>query len=846
MSSDATDLQLLRKSAHRSSLKRDFGLAWRQLRREFRLSEYLVLIFALVLSVAAVTSVGFFANRVERAMAAQAATLLAADAVVSSPAPITSDIYQQAAEQSLQTAEVTEFPSVVLTEDGETALVSVKAVGAEYPLRGELKLATEVYGAEQTAADAPSSGAVWIEPRLASTLQVDVGDRLIFGDSTVTLERLITFEPDGSVDAFQLAPRLMMNAADLSASGLLGEGSRARYRLLLAGSESQIDSFVSWFDANADASLQLQTVEEGRPAVRSALVNARRFLGLAAAVAVLLSAAAVALAARQIAERDMNTGSLMRTFGASGSTVLRVVLIRLSLIALAATLAGCIIGYLVQFGLTALLGQWFATDLPAATLTPLIGGFMCAVLAFVGFCLPSLVRAIDTPVLQVLRRDLPMARPSALVALTSAVAALALLLIWLTRDWQLGGLLLLGMLLVAAVLMGISRLLVALSVRVRSAYLRRALESLRRRPESVSLQITAFSVGLLAILLLTLVRNDVLGAWQRQIPDDAPNFFLVNIQPDEVPQVKSFLSERGVQNDTLYPMIRARLESINDQPVTDIKFDEHGQRFAERDFNLSYLAEQRPDNKILEGEWWDEQTDSPQFSVEEDFAGDIGVEIGDQMQFRVADKIVTGEITNLREVDWESFAVNFFVVGTPAGLDDKPASFVSSVYVPTGQGEFVRDLVSQFSGITALEIGTMIERVTGIIDRAALAVQYVFVFTLLAGLLVLWASVLASRRERFREAAILRALGASRTYLAASTTREFALIGLLAGLVASTIAALIGWVIIERVMEFTYEFNGWLWVTGVLAGVLGVLIAGKLATRPVLNQLPIAVLQSQV
>ncbi len=828
-------------------LKRDFGLAFRQLRREFRLSEYMVLIFALVLSVAAVTSVGFFANRVEGAMAAQAATLIAADATVSAPTPIKQTVLDRALADELNTAAVVEFPSVVLTEDGETSLVSVKAVGAQYPLRGEVKLSAELYGPERIATTAPPSGTVWIDPRLAGALQVATGDSLSLGDSEVEISALVAFEPDRSADVFQMAPRLMMNVDDLASSGLLGEGSRAKYRLLVAGAKDSVDSFTGWVNDTDDPSLRLQTIEQGRPEVQSALVNARRFLGLAAAVAVLLSAAAVSLAARQIAERDMNTGSLMRTFGASARTVVRVVVIRLVIIAFMATLIGSAIGFIAQFGLSALLGQWFSAELPPPTLTPLIGGLSCAVLALAGFCLPSVIRAVDTPVLRVLRRDLPMAKPSTVVALACALAALGVLLIWLTRDWKLGLLLLLGMLIVMAVLIVISRALVALSVRVKSNYLRRGLESLRRRPESVSLQIAAFSVGLLAILLLTIVRNDVLGAWQKQVPDDAPNFFLVNIQPQEVESVQQFLTDRGVSSNALYPMIRARLESINDVAVADIEFDNgHSERFAQRDYNLSYLAEERQDNRLIEGDWWSGDVQKTYFSVEEDFASDLNLEIGDALQFRIADKVVVGEVKNLREVQWESFAVNFFVVGTPFGLSDKPSSFVSSVYVPGNQGEFVRDMVSEFGGVTVLEIGALLERVSGIIDRAALAVQYVFLFTLVAGVLVLWASVLASRRERFREAAILRTLGASRQYLASSTTREFALIGLLAGLIASTVAAIIAWLIIEHVMELPYEFNGWLWLVGVLAGVAGVLIAGKLATRPVLRQLPIAVLQSQV
>ena len=285
---------------------RDFGLALRQLRREFRLSEYLVLIFALILSVAAVTSVGFFANRVERAMAAQAATLLAADAVLRSRSPISQAVRDRASEDSLQTADVTEFPSVVLTQEGETALVSVKSVSSNYPLRGEIKLSLKLYGAEQSASDAPESGTVWIDPRLAGSLQVAVGDTLSLGDSQVKISALIAFEPDRSPDVFQMAPRLMMNNLDLDSSGLLGEGSRARYRLLVAGTESQVSSFASWVDVTDDPDTRLRLVGEGRPAVQSALINARRFLGLAAAVAVLLSSAAVALAARQIAERDLS------------------------------------------------------------------------------------------------------------------------------------------------------------------------------------------------------------------------------------------------------------------------------------------------------------------------------------------------------------------------------------------------------------------------------------------------------------------------------------------------------------------------------------------------------------
>jgi putative ABC transport system permease protein len=431
--------------------------------------------------------------------------------------------------------------------------------------------------------------------------------------------------------------------------------------------------------------------------------------------------------------------------------------------------------------------------------------------------------------------------------LFSGLLAMLLLLTWLTRDIKLGAWLIVGTVAVTGLLWGISRILIAIANRVKSPVWRRALEGIRRRPNSVSVQVSAYSVGLLALLLLAIVRSDVLNAWQTQIPEDAPNFFMVNVQPQEVAGVTEFLQSKGVPEPVLYPMIRGRLESINDRPIGEGGYsDEQAQRMSERDFNLSYLGAPRADNEVIAGEWWPADTDQPLFSVEEEFAEETGIALGDTLHFKVADKTVSGIVSNLRKVQWESFAVNFFVVGSPVALADKPASFVASLYVPDNQNSFVRDVVQQFPGVTVLEIGSMIERVTGILERAALAVQYVFVFTLVAGVLVLIAAVLASRRERFHETAILRTLGASRAYLARSMSREFLMIGLLAGLMASTIAALMAWGVVEQVMDLDYRFNAILWIIGVLAGIVGIWCAGVLVSRPVLKQSPVSVIRSQM
>ncbi|OED34453.1 hypothetical protein AB833_32440 [Chromatiales bacterium (ex Bugula neritina AB1)] len=829
-------------------MRTEAKLAFRQLRREMRVSEYLILTLALVLSVAAVTSVGFFANRIERAIESQAATLLAADAIVSSALPVPEIVRRTAAQHSLTGTDVIQFPSVVLNEDGDSTLVAVKAVGNKYPLRGELLLSDELYGAEHSAdAGGPAAGNVWVDSRLAGALTISPGDELSLGDIQVVVSRFIAFEPDRGGGVFQMAPRLMMSADDIPRSALLNEGSRARYKLLVAGEPSGLDDFASWLESHDDANIKFQTVEQGRPAVRSALLNVRRFLGLAAAVAVLLSGAAVALSARQIAERDMDTSALLRAFGAGSRSVIRIVLIRLAAIAVIASLVGSAIGFAAQFGLAAMLASWFATELPPPSLLPLIGGISCALLALGGFCLPAVAKAADSPVVRVLRRDLPVARPSTWLVVGSALLAMLVLLIWLTRDVFLGLVLVAGLVAVVGLLWLVSRLLVALAARTRVPALRRALEGIRRRPDSVSLQIAAFSVGLLALMLLAIVRTDVLNTWQRQIPANAPNYFMVNIQPAEVESMRELLKEKGIDGEVLYPMVRGRLEAINDRPIGEDGYkNDRARRMSERDYNLSYQAAARDDNTVVEGQWWPEDTKENLFSVEEEFAREVGINMGDVLHFRIADKAVSGTVSNFREVEWESFAVNFFVVGTPAALREQPASFVTSVHVEDAGGDFVRDVVSRFPGVTVLDIGSIIKRVTGILDRAALAVQYVFGFTLIAGALVLIAAVLASRRERFQEAAVLRTLGASRRYLAGSVSREFILIGALAGLMASSIAAIMAWVIVERVMSLDYQFNGWLWSIGVVAGIAGIWLAGTLATLPVLRQSPMAVIRSQV
>jgi putative ABC transport system permease protein len=822
----------------------------RSLLREWRAGELQVLALAVVVAVAAVTSVGFFTDRVQRAMLLQATELLGADLVVASGEAIEGGLESGAHERGLTTARFVTFPSVVLF--GERAqLAELKAVDDSYPLRGRLRVSQELFGEEDERARGPDPGEVWVEARLFQQMGFEPGDRLQVGEIELEVARVLTYEPDRGGDLFQLAPRVMFHLDDVPATGLVTPASRVRHQLLVAGNEPAVNDFRAWAAPRLAPNQRMETVRDARPELRQAIERAEQFLGLAALVAVLLAGGAIAVASRHYSERQSDTSAVMRCLGASRDFVVRVFLLRLLWIAILSALAGALAGYGAQTVLTALLGRWFAGGLPGASIWPVFTGLAVGLVTVLGFALPSMLRIGRVPPLRVLRRELGAPPPSMWLVLGLALATLAGLLLWQAGDTRMAGRVLGGALVMGVVLWSVAWAMIGLlrPLRTRGGVaLRFGLANLSRRGSLSAVQLSAFGLGIMALLLLALVRVDLLSAWERNLPPDAPNHFMINVQPEQVDSLQALFEDRGIAAPAYYPMVRGRLTHINDRTVNPEDYpNPRAERLAAREFNLSFGDAPQPDNRLVAGRWWRPGDDPQQWSVEEGLAETLGIRMGDRLHFRVAGETVSGTVTSLRKVQWDSFNVNFFVVAPPELLSEMPATYITSFRLEEGGADgLLAAAVRQFPSVTVLDVRALMDQVRSIMDRATLAVEYVFLFTLLAGVTVLFAAIQSTRDVRRHETALLRTLGASRRNVLAGVLSEFVVMGLLAGVLASAGATLVGYVLARQVFDLPFVVNPWLWIAGVGGGALGVGLAGWLGARSVLRQPPLLTLRKAV
>ncbi len=819
----------------------------RSIQRDWRAGELRVIAISLMLAVTAVTTVGFFTDRVGRAMTRQASELLAGDLVISSPDPIRKEITQQANRAGLSQARTLSFPSVVLRGDA-TLLTEVKAVSRGYPLRGRLRTAERLYGKASTTDNIPAPGNVWVEPRLLTQLSMQVGDRLQLGKLAFQVSRVLAYEPDRGSNLFQFAPRVMLNESDLEATGLVVPASRVSHQLLLAGNQGQVDRFSSWMRSHTLPGERMLGLQDGRPEMRTALERAQQFLGLSALVAVLLGGSAIAVATRHYARRQSDNGAIMRCLGASSALLLQMFLLRLLWLGAMASLMGSGLGYLAQEILSHLLAQWFVLELPAASLWPLASGLVTGLVVVTGFALPPLLHLRRVPPLRVLRRDLALDSPSMWsVALVTLLVMLGLMW-WQTGDIKLAAMVGSGAVATIVLLwLAAGGLITTLKRTEGSSGMvwRFGLAALTRRSSGSTIQIVAIGLGIMALLLLTLVRVDVLQAWDRTLPPETPNQFLINIQPQEVEPLRRLFQQQNRPVPILYPMVRGRLVAVNDATVgSDYYQNERAQRLVSREFNLSWGMQLQEDNRITAGRWWSNgQRPTAEFSVEQGLAKTLGLKLGDRMRFRVAGNEFEAMVTSLRSVKWDSFNVNFFVIAAPGVLEQYPATYVTSFYLGAEQSDFLIQLVQQFPSVTVLDVRSFMDQVRRVIEHASLAIEFVFVFTLLAGLMVLYAAIHSTLDERRKESAILRTLGAVRHQILRGIILEFVVLGALAGLLAAVAASLLGYLLTTQLFELRYSFNPWIWLAGIISGSIGVGIAGVIGVSPTLNSPPIQVLR---
>jgi putative ABC transport system permease protein len=823
--------------------------ALRNLLRDLKSGELAVLMLALLVAVASLTAVGFFTSRIGRAVERQAGEVLAADLRVQSARPIAASYDDEARRRGLEVARLESMPSVVFFGE-ESSLVALRAVGEGYPLRGQLKTADQPFGAGVVTRGIPAAGEAWADSRLLAKLGAQVGSTLTVGALPLRVTRVLDYRPDQGSGFADLSATLLINLADLPGTQLVQPGSRVSRAVLIAGDPAEVDGFREWLEPRRQRGERLQSIADASPQIRASADRAGRFLSLASLVSVLLSAIAVAMAAQRYARRHLDNVALMKCMGASQRFVLTQTVVQLVAIALATAVIGTAIGYAAQSGIAWLLRDLLRGDLPPPSGDAFLLGIVTAVVVLVGFALPPMLRLKRVPPARVLRRDLepPPLRYGVVYGL--AIGAVLALLYWIVRDPKLVGYVAGGLgatfLLLALAGWALVRLLAPLRRGVGVAW-RYGLANIARRGRDSIVQIVAFGLGFMVLLLLALVRDDLLRDWQASLPADAPNYFMINIRPDEGAGVERFFQQAGLPSTELVPMLRARLTAINATPVEQITFEgDRANDFVEREANLTWSATLSPGNRVVAGRWWDGVTPaSPEISVEVEYAERLGLALGDSLTYDIAGESVSGRITSLREVRWDTFKPNFFITFSPGVLETATGTLITSVHLDSSQRPLLVELVRQFPEVTIIDIEALLAQVRDVMEKASLAVQYVFLFTLAAGLMVLLAAVQSTRDERRYESAMLRTLGASRGIVFQGVAAEFIVLGALAGLLAAAGATGVGYLLASRVFDLQYSPDPWVWFIGVVGGAVLVGTAGMLAARSVVSHPPLQALRAQ-
>jgi putative ABC transport system permease protein len=825
-------------------------LAARQLARDFRAGELRLLVVAVMLAVAALAAVGFFADRINGGLARDARQILGGDAIVASDQPAPPVFAERARDLGLTIATTAVFPSMGRASEsqgGASRLVTVKAVSAAYPLRGQLRVNAGPGTPDVSIVAAPEPGTAWVDPALLDALGLRVGDALLLGDSSLRIAKTILIEPDRGAGFLSFAPRVLMNEADLPATGLIQPASRVTYRLAVAAKsgtgDAAVGRWVQWAETQVKASalrgLRIESLANGRPEMRQTLDRAEKFLNLVALLAALLAAVAVGIASRDFASRHLDDCAMLRVLGLSQRTIALQYLIEFSLIGLVASVAGVALGFAVHHVFVWLLAGIVRAELPPPSLWPAMFGIGVGFTLLMGFGLPPVLQLAKVPPLRVIRRDVGALKPASLLVLAAGAAGFVALLLAVSSDIKLGAIAVGGFAAAVALFALLSWLAVQLLRRAvpearAPRWLVLATRQIAARPAFAVLQVSALSVGLLALVLLVLLRTDLIDSWRQATPKDAPNRFVINVQPDQADAFRARLTSAGIARYDWFPMIRGRLIAINGQEVRpDDMPDGRARRLVDREFNLSHSATLPPHNEISEGRWTENEAKA--LSVEEGLAQTLGLKLGDRLRFDMGGAIAEGRITSLRKVDWSSMRVNFFVMFPTASMVDAPVSYIAAFRAPSQAG-FDNLLSREFPNITSIDVSASIAQIQAVLDQVVRAVEFLFGFTLAAGLVVLFAAVSATREARAREFAVMRALGASGRLLAQVQRAELLGVGALAGVLASLAAVAVGYALARYVFEFSWNASPWVPLLGAATGALLALAAGWWGLREVLRR----------
>jgi putative ABC transport system permease protein len=829
-------------------------LGWRTLWRDLRSGDLRLLVLSVSLAVAALTAVGFFADRLQGGLRRDARQLLGGDAVIASDNPTPAAVVEKARNLGLSVVTTMTFPTMARSSDaqgGVAKLVGLKVVEPGYPLRGNLRIVRSTGAAEVMTREIPAPGEAWVDAPLLEALGIQWGDALLLGQARLRVGATIVAEPDRGMGFMNFAPRVMINSADVAATQLIQPASRLNYRMTVAGDDARVKAFVDWADVHIKQSssasalpqgplrgVRLESLQSGRPEMSQTLERAEKFLSLIALLAALLSAVAVALAARAFAASHLDDCAMLRVLGLRQRTIAAAYCIEFALVGVFASLLGALVGYGVQSLFVLLLAGLVDTALPGASGWPLLLGLGMGLTLLMAFGLPPVLQLAQVPPLRVIRRDVGNLKPASLGVLAAGVVGFAALLMTVSSDLKLGAIAVGGFAAAVLVFAGMSWLAVkvlrqAVNETTAPRWLVLATRQLSARPVYAVVQVSALAVGLLALVLLVLLRTDLIANWRKATPADAPNRFVINVMPEQAQAFQQTLKAAGVDRFDWYPMIRGRLVAINGRAVSGEDFQEdRAKRLVDREFNVSYSRAAPAHNQIVAGRWQDDEAGA--LSVEEGIAKTLNLKLGDSLRFDVGGLQTEATISSLRKVDWGSMRANFFVMFPVSQLEQMPATFMAVFKAPAAPG-FDNALVRQFPNVTNVDMTTTLAQMQRVLNQVIGAVEFLFVFTLAAGVVVLFAAVTATREERTREFAIMRAVGARASLLRQVQRAELAGVGLLAGLLASVVASLVGWALAHFVFEFEWSVSLWVVLAGAIAGACLALAAGWWGLRDVLR-----------
>lgn len=830
-------------------------------RRDWRAGELNLLMFAIVLAVAALTSVSFLSDRMRLGLERDARNLIGADLVIVADAPLDIAFAERAVADGLRIARTASFPSMATvdqinqSDDAPARLAALKAVEPGYPLRGTLHIATDDQADGKPTQDTPAASTVWVDRALLSALNMRIGDGLHLGSKRFTIAAIITREDDRGTGFMNFAPRVMLPMSDLEATGLVTYGSRLSYRLLIAGQNAADSAAVARYRTWAEREIEtrklrgvrIDSLESGQPQMRQTLDRAERFLALVALLAAMIAAVAIAMAARRYMQRHTDACAMYKCLGLRRRDILLSFAIEFTLVGCVAALLGVLLGYAAHYVLLLSLGDLMKITLPQPSVWPALSGLLSGLVLLAGFAMPPLLALTRVAPLRVLRRDVGSPPISAWLAYGLGLAAFTGLLLTAARDLKMGALTAGGFLAAMVIFALLSVALLMLLARVMRGRRiplgwRFALAVVERRRGVTVLQTVALAIGLMALLLLGITRHDLVNGWRSATPPDAPNRFIINIQPEQRAPVQAALQDAGLPDGILYPMIRGRLTHINERAIDPDSYQEdRARRLVDREFNLSYSDTLPAQNTIMAGRWL--SPDAPEASMEEGIAKTLGVQLGDRLRFDIAGQTVEAPVTSLRKLDWSSMRVNFFVIFSPVAMQNMPETWITAFHLPPAHAALDNTLIRDYPNITIVNTELILRQVQAILDQVIAAVEFLFLFTLAAGIVVLYAALSGARDERRRDAGLLRALGASGALVRQTQVAEFLIVGGLAGVMASGGALAVGWALADIVFEFPYQFNVWIIPAGIAAGMACAFAGGWPSLRAVLRQPALATLR---